>query len=837
MLVGNPEADRTERPCPEIKMADFATTIFTVRLDDDGSCIEEVKILFIQYFRLPPPVESNPYKLRLVITSGSSASISPLLHTNIPFKSQKFQRDEFNNIHFNQMGSDLSIELDISNAGTFRFYVTFGSDKDRQTCKKPGKFVVDPRLTFHKTASASLLALDGITILTIIPKWMPTVDLWMPFFQQFAETGLLFHLTLGYNMVHFAPVNKRGVSNSPYSIKNQLSISDDLFPSVISEKEKDKQLQGLIECIHKEFHIFSVTDIVWNHTSCDSEWLQDHPEAGYNLKNSPHLRPAYELDEAMLEYSASLEHDHINPKSQAELDKVIGDFRNGSFASLKLYEFYVLDVKDQTTQFSKAWKKSTESKDIPDDYLDLKNMSFKERVVLLSSKALRDPKTYLRFSKYLDMEIVVAFVQAVCRAFNITNPDNQLGEFEQILNEINLEFYKEYDEDVAVIFEQIKNRSKYIRLDAHGPKLGSISRENPIVDSYFTRLPKNEKTKALNPDEMMLACNGWIWNADPLVNFAGEGSKSYLRREVIAWGDCVKLRYGNGYEDNPWLWQHQTDYTLKMANLFHGFRIDNCHSTPIHVAAFLLDKARNLRPDLYVFAELFTGSEKTDILFVSELGINSLIREAMNAWDPKELSRLVHRQGGSPVGSFTLQPDQFPLDMLGHDIGSQYRAMDSKGEFLIYVKRSLPHSLFMDCTHDNETPHQKRTSADTLSTAGLVAMSACGIGSVKGYDEIIPKLLDVVGETRKYRLPNTKDGIVKVKSVLNPLHAHMATNCYSEIHVNQEGGYISVHRMHPITNDGYLLVARTAFNNQPSDHGNCELTSSSFAYKVEKPTC
>lgn len=53
------------------------------------------------------------------------------------------------------------------------------------------------------------------------------------------------------------------------------------------------------------------------------------------------------------------------------------------------------------------------------------------------------------------------------------------------------------------------------------------------MGSYFTRLPQNATTKKHDQASLALANNGWIWDADPLANFAERPSKAYLRREVM----------------------------------------------------------------------------------------------------------------------------------------------------------------------------------------------------------------------------------------------------------------------------------------------------------------
>lgn len=210
-----------------------------------------------------------------------------------------------------------------------------------------------------------------------------------------------------------------------------------------------------------------------------------------------------------------------------------------------------------------------------------------------------------------------------------------LEAFRSKLEYLNEEVRKEIQEYLNYAVENALAGVRYERVQGDGPRVRVNDNSHPLFSRYFTpddkKLSFDEYEKLIYTDKgkEYMAHNGWVMNADPLNDFAlpqpGRGNV-YLKRELIAWGDSVKLRFGERPDDSPYLWNHMKKYVETTARIFDGVRLDNCHSTPLHVAEWLLDCARKVNPELYVAAELFTNSDQTDNIFVNRLGITSLIR-------------------------------------------------------------------------------------------------------------------------------------------------------------------------------------------------------------------
>lgn len=784
-----------------------------------------------EYIYLPPP----PYLVRFAIEGASSICRFGTLWTNIPKPGTSFERQKFQEYKlYPDFSKTILIDVPISLAGAFAFYITYTPLPDfttsREDALEPTRtptYYIDicPKLTLQN----EVLPLDSLSIISVVSKFMgkyPTD--WNKHLQGVGQRN--------YNMVHFSPLSQRGISNSPYSIYDQLTFDPVCFPN------GEQDVADMISKMEREYGMLGLTDVVWNHTANNSKWLEEHPEAGYNIETAPHLEPALELDNALLQYGRDLGSLGLptSISTMDELNECIDGIKPHVLAKLRLWEYYVVDVQRDAKAAVEAWA-AGEAK-LPQrisrspgfgSLVGAKDWSLKQKADFLLEHGFvganqLGPPYYRR----IDYQVGAALLTGIHGRYDTEEhgaPDRgaTLRTIVKVLDEINLQFYKEYDADAAAILQQTRDRVRYLRVDDNGPKQGAVTPEHPFIESYFIRLPLNSTTKKHNPKALFLVCNGWVWAADAMRDNAGPASRAYLRREIIIWGDCVKLRYGKSPADNPFLWDYMTRYTQLMAKYFTGFRIDNCHSTPIYLADYLLDKARAIRPNLAVFAELFTGSEEMDYVFVKRLGLSALIREAMQSWSTAELSRLVHMHGGRPIGSFEVDKvsrnESTSKDPVANGING---TTPKKTEVVHRIKRSPLHALFMDCTHDNEMPAQKRDARDTLPNAALVNMCASATGSVMGYDEVYPKLVDIVHEKRLYESPYSygkvnahQGGIGVIKQLLNGIHTMMGKEGYDETFIHHEGEYITVHRLHPLSRKGYFLAAHTAFPGYGAGHG------------------
>uniref|UniRef100_A0A671PSY8 Glycogen debranching enzyme n=1 Tax=Sinocyclocheilus anshuiensis TaxID=1608454 RepID=A0A671PSY8_9TELE len=711
------------------------------------------------------------------------------VHTNYPAEGERFERHKFRVLDWiNPTGreddSDKFCTLDLKISGSYQYYF----DKEKSG---GGYIVVDPVLRVGE--DNHVLPLDCISIQTYLSKCLGPLDEWLDRLRVAKEAG--------YNMIHFTPLQTLGESRSCYSLADQLELNPDFSPPGQTYTWTD--VGNLVEKMKNEWNMLCITDVVYNHTAANSKWIKKHPECGYNLVNSPHLKPAWVLDRALWHVTCAIANGKYKDRglpaliqNHEHLHAIRGVLWQDVFPKIKLWEFFQVKVEPMVEQFRTLLQSGAKS--------DRSKTEGKQQL-----KIIQDPQ-FRRFGNTVDMNSALeTFVPHGSSPGAIEDCCNWLR---RRLEELNGEQYHEikHHQEQATIC--IVDTVSYERLADHGPKLGPVTRKHPLVTRYFT-FPFEEATleqdlELMNQPEKschFLAHNGWVMGDDPLRNFAEPGSNVYIRRELICWGDSIKLRYGNGPEDCPYLWAHMQKYTEITAKHCVGVRLDNCHSTPLHVAEFMLDAARTLRPDLYVVAELFTGSEELDNVFVTRLGISSLIREAMSAGDSHEEGRLVYRYGGEPVGAF-LQPSLRPL------------------------VPSIAHAMFLDVTHDNECPLQIRSVYDSLPSSAIVSMACCATGSTRGYDELVPHQISVVSEERFYCKWNPQakpsspaevtlqSGIIAGKLALNRLHQELASKGFNQVFVDQvDEDIVAVTRHCPSTHQSVVAVCRTAFKN-PKHH-------------------
>ena len=142
-------------------------------------------------------------------------------------------------------------------------------------------------------------SLKHMMLHTQIARLLGPLDTWTTAFEAIVAGG--------YNSVYLTPVQRLSeVSGSAFCVANQLQLGLSLFDGDAAASTHDaafEKLRSVIDSCSKKLNLTCVTDIVLNHMALDSPFLVQHPEAAYNLNNSPHLHAAALLDAVLHAFS------------------------------------------------------------------------------------------------------------------------------------------------------------------------------------------------------------------------------------------------------------------------------------------------------------------------------------------------------------------------------------------------------------------------------------------------------------------------------------------------------------------------------------------------------
>jgi len=453
-------------------------------------------------------------------------------------------------------------------------------------------------------------------------------------------------------------------------------------------------------------------EVVLNHTSYDSEWLQECPDACYNLKNTPQLNSAYVLDVALQQFSNKIANGEVPeyPKKKVEneddLRHLMHLIEHQVIAPLNLHEYFLIDVQGTRNKFIEYITKVHPELQIPEKYFeddeDMFNIFIPEKLTTLINcieKTLTNVGAQ-KFGVEVDLKSVAKYY--------VENPTKGSHEqFELALKHFNEQLEKMARGYINEALTSIQNNVRYQKLELREHE---ITIEKPIVYSYFNHLP----------DGTAVANNGWIYSGDPTEDFAVSNNFYYLRRGIVIWGDLIKLRFGASKKDCPVLWKRMKHYVQKTAEIFNGLRLDNAHTTPIHVAEYLVRKGRKVNPNLYVFSELFTGSEEKDALFTKRIAVNALVREAIQVRNLIDFLSHLSKQNTPHDLCASIHYFSRGIDVAVGSLDPYVEIDAETNKEIEILKPRGPDGLFYDLTHDNISYHEKRTFMDSLSTAALV---------------------------------------------------------------------------------------------------------------------
>lgn len=177
----------------------------------------------------------------------------------------------------------------------------------------------------------------------------------------------------------------------------------------------------------------------------------------------------------MLSFSSSLTSKGLptSVSSQEDIDTLMGAFAK-EVKELDLWQYYVLDPEWEHASVRAAL---IARKVKPWTGPDVQGKSVVEiaEIVRASSGTIEGYGQFAgRFTAHVSGDVAAGLVNAAFTNI-VGNPDALAEAWGKVVDVLNVPLYAEWEEDTRVVFESVKNRLRYLRLDQHGPRLGEIN--------------------------------------------------------------------------------------------------------------------------------------------------------------------------------------------------------------------------------------------------------------------------------------------------------------------------------------------------------------------------
>lgn len=140
---------------------------------------------------------------------------------------------------------------------------------------------------------------------------------------------------------------------------------------------------------------------------------------------------------------------------------------------MKLWEFYVFNVQSSVKAVTAALESSSvkqwSGSPVEGKNVDELAQLLKSGNMITNFRAFSD-----RYCTTVDPEIAAGLMKA-----NSPNegPEALASKWGKILDVLNVDLYRECNDDVAAAKDGIIGRIKYTRVEEHGPKIGEITKE------------------------------------------------------------------------------------------------------------------------------------------------------------------------------------------------------------------------------------------------------------------------------------------------------------------------------------------------------------------------